>query len=286
MKGVDHATLGVLLLIVLLIGPVLFYIKRAKKDQKLFVRRIPGVDAIDEAIGRAAELGRPVSFSTGLTGVGPTLYACLGVLFHVAKKSALYKLKLLVPQNDPQVMAIVEDVTREGYRAAGRIAGFDPQSIIYLSDDQFAFAAGYMGLMHRENVGSAFLFGSFAAESLILAEAGRQIGAMQVAASVSPEQVAFFICSCEYTLIGEELFAASAYLTNEPIQLGSLYGQDRAKGVFFILIVVGVLIATINSVAGKELANIDYYILGEFVPWERLLPLWEKISAIWGSGAL
>jgi len=156
------------------------------------------------------------------------------------------------------VMAIAEDVLRDAYRAEGRSALFDPRNILFLSEEQFAFAAGYIGLVQREQVAGAFLFGHFAAESLILAEAGQQVGAMQVGASVSPEQVAFFITACDYTLIGEELFAASAYLTREPIQLGSLYGQDRAKLFLFLMIVTGVGIATLNAVwPDLGLTNLD-----------------------------
>lgn len=259
----EHATLGILLLICVVAGMVFTYIRRAFRGDKLFVRRIPGIDAIDEASGRAAELGRPVAFSTGITGVSPTLYAALGVLYYVARKAALYKSKLLLPQNDAQVMAIAEDTARDAYRTEGRLSQFEPKNVCFLSDEQFAYAAGYMGWVQRENIATAFLFGSFAAESLILAEAGQQVGAMQIAASLSPEQVAFFICTCDYTLIGEELYAASAYLTEEPVQLGSLYGQDRAKLIFFILIIVGVLIATINSIGGYQFNNINYYLLYE-----------------------
>jgi len=255
--GLEHATPGVLVLILLLTMPVLYYIRVARSGKALYVRRIPGVDAIDEAVGRVAELGRPLSFSTGLSGIGPVLYATLGVLFYVARRVAQYKSKIIIPQNAPDVMAVVSDTLQEAYRAEGKLSLFDPNSVIYLSDEQFAFAAGYIGLIQREQVGSAFLFGSFAAESLILAEAGQQVGAMQVAATVSPEQVAFFICTCDYTLIGEELFASSAYLTREPVQLGSLYAQDRAKMLFFIMIVGGVIISTINSAFGFTLPNID-----------------------------
>jgi len=249
MGGFEHATPGILVLICLLIGPVLYYIRIARQGRDLYVRRIAGVDAIDEATGRSAELGRPISFSTGLTSITPALYACLGVLFYVARKAARYNSKLLVPQNDPQVVAVVEDTLRDAYRTEGKPELFDSRSVVFLSEDQFAFAAGYMGMVQREQVATAFLFGVFAAESLMLAEAGQQIGAMQVAASLTPEQVPYFICTCDYTLIGEELYGAAAYLTREPIQLGSLYGQDRAKLVFVILIVVGVGIATYNSFA-------------------------------------
>lgn len=248
-----------LIVLILLLGPVVYYIYIAKRGKSLFIRRIPGIDAIDEAIGRSVELGRPVSFTTGLTTVSPVLYATLGVLKHVASSLAKYKEPLLVPQNNPEVMAIVESSVQDSYRSVNRLSYYDPKGIRFLSEAQFAYASGYMGMVHRENVGSTFLFGYFAAESLILAEAGRQVGAMQVGASVSPEQVAFFICACDYTLIGEELFAASAYLSNDAIQVGSLRGQDYAKMLIMIFIGLGVLIATVITVYDFKTLYVNYF---------------------------
>ena len=263
--GFEHATLGCILLSIILLLPVVYYILKARRTTDLYVRRIPGIDAIDEAAGRAAELGRPLSFTTGLTSVSPVLYACLGVLYYVARKAASYKTKLILPQSDAQVLAVTEDVLNDAYRAEGRLALLDPKNNMYLSDEQFAYAAGYMGLMQREQVAGAFLFGVFAAESLLLAEAGQQVGAMQVAATVSPEQVPFFICTCDYTLIGEELYAASAYLTREPVQMGSLYGQDRAKVIFAVIIIVGVVIATVNSIyPALQIPNIESFLTKEY----------------------
>jgi hypothetical protein len=244
MGGLEHATPGVLALLAFAGWMLLRQLARANSGHRHFIRRIPGVDAIESAVGRCAELGRPVVFTTALTDVGPVLFACLGVLHSIAKRTAQYKLKLLVPQYSPEAMAIVEDTVREAYRAAGRANTFDPKSIVFLSSEQFAFASGYMGLVHREQAGAAFMFGVFAAEALVLAEAGQQVGARQVAASVSPEQVAFFICTCDYTLIGEELFGASAYMSREPIQVAALAAQDRVKLLFGVFVVLGVVCAT------------------------------------------
>ena len=247
--GVLHATPLMILFIALLVLLVFHYIREVRSGKELYVRHIAGVDAVNEAIGRSAELGRPMIFTTGLLGINAILYACLGVMYHVARKAAVYKSKLFIPSYQPDVMVVAEDVVRDAYRSEGKLNDFDPDTIKYLSDEQFAYASGYMGLAHRENVGSAFLFGYFAAESLILAEAGQQIGAMQVAASYTPEQVPFFITAADYTLIGEEMFAAAAYLTREPVQVGSLYAQDRMKLCFFVLIVLGVIFATLHAIA-------------------------------------
>ncbi len=266
MGGLEHATPGVLVLLAFA-GWMLFrQLTRANNGHRHFIRRIPGIDAIESAVGRCAEQGRPVVFTTALTDVGPVLFACLGVLHSIAKRAAQYKLKLLIPQYSPEAMAIVEDTVREAYRAAGRANAFDPQSIVFLSSEQFAFASGYMGLVHRERAGAAFMFGVFAAEALVLAEAGQQVGARQVAASVSPEQVAFFICTCDYTLIGEELFSASAYMSREPVQVAALAAQDRVKLLFGALVICGVLCAT---------AAQFYPVLKELMPHRLLVADWS-----------
>lgn len=271
MSGLEHITPGIL--VILVIACVILYreLRRTQGGYHHFIRRIPGVDAVEGAVGRCAELGRPVVFTTALTDVGPVLYACLGVLHAVARKVAQYKLKLIVPQYSPEAMALVEDTVREAYRDVGRGSSFDPDGIKFLSSEQFAFASGYMGLMHREKAGAAFMFGAFAAEALVLAEAGQQVGARQVAASVSPEQVAFFICTCDYTLIGEELFGASAYLSREPVQVATLAAQDRLKLLFVGLIVVGVLFATLQA---------WYPGLASWMPHNLLSADW---NALWSS---
>ncbi len=56
-----------------------------------------------------------------------------------------------------------------------------------------------------------------------------------------PAQLPFFIAACDYTLMGEELYAASAYLSKEPLMLGSLKGQDLIKIVLVGCIVIGVI---------------------------------------------
>ena len=248
----QHATPGVLLLIVFFCAPVLYFVRQAIKGKKIFIRRIPGIDAIDESIGRAVEMGRPISFTTGLSGVGPLLYACLGILRHVARSAAIFNSRLLVPSSDPEALAMTDATLQNAYRTEKKFSNYDPSSIRYLSSEQFAFASGYIGLIQREKVGSAFLFGSFAAESLILAEAGQQVGALQVAGTTSAEQVPFFITTCDYTLIGEEVYASGAYLSEEPVQSGSLRGQDIVKLLLAVLLFFGIAESTYRQVFPPE----------------------------------
>jgi hypothetical protein len=98
--------------------------------------------------------------------------------------------------------------------------------------------------MVREKPAACFYMGCFFAESLLFAETANTVGAIQIAGTAEPAQLPFFVAACDYTLIGEEFYAASAYLSGDPDQLGSLKGQDFGKVLVACLLIVGSLLAT------------------------------------------
>ncbi|MCK4329495.1 hypothetical protein KAX02_06595 [candidate division WOR-3 bacterium] len=234
-----------LVMVILVCGFILFFIREARGGKELYVRPIAGIEALDEAVGRATELGRPIMFITGIMDMDDLqTIAGITILRRVAKKAAEYEAQILVPTSRSLVMTAAQETVKEAYYDAGRPDIFNPDNIFYLTDDQFGFAAGCDGIMVREKPGAIFFMGSFYAESLILAETGHSTGAIQIAGTAMPSQLPFFVTACDYTLIGEEFFAASAYLSRDPLQLGSLKGQDWGKLIFFALIVVGTVLMT------------------------------------------
>ncbi|MCX6827418.1 MAG: hypothetical protein NTV06_09195, partial [candidate division Zixibacteria bacterium] len=108
----------------------------------------------------------------------------------------------------------------------------------------FALAAAINGIMVRERPAANIFMGAFFAESLLLAETGNAAGSIQIAGTAEPEQLPFFIASCDYTLMGEELYAASSYLSHEPLLLGGLKGQDFIKAILVVIIIVGIVLLT------------------------------------------
>lgn len=264
MKTIEFATPGAALLLVALVGPVAFFVLRARRGKSPTVRKLPGLDALEEAVGRAAEMGRPVVFSTGLGGIEVTTLAALSVLEHVARLCARLGVRLIVPQTSPETYPVAEEVVRRAYQAEGRPDRFRSDDVIFLSTEQFAYASGYIGILHREKAATNLMFGSFAAESLILAEAGRQVGAAQVAGTTDYHQIPFFISACDYVLIGEELYAASSYIERDPVKLGSLAGLDWAKALLLALILVGVLLSSVmgGSIADNPLTRAIHWLPG------------------------
>ena len=222
---------------------VVVSIYQARSGAEVFIRRIPGLEAVDEAIGRATEMGRSILYVLGLGGVsGPATIASMNILGQVARRTADYETRLHVPCNDPIVMNVVREMVKAAYLNEGRPDAYNENDIFFLTDSQFAYAAGVDGIMLREKPAAIFLQGTFYAESLILAETGNSIGAIQIAGTDSEHQLPFLITACDYTLIGEELYTASAYLSKEPMLLGSIRGQDWGKVIIFAAIVLGVIL--------------------------------------------
>lgn len=237
-------------------GAILYRMAAARRGRDFFIRRIPGIDAIEEAVGRATEMGRPVLFSPGAGGLdNMQTLAGLAVLSWVARRCVQMMVRVLVPLRIATVVSVAGDILRESFRAADREDEFDPNDVRFLSEDQNAFAAGTIGMISREGVASAFYFGSYGFESLLMAENGRRLGVVQIAATADYFQIPFFICACDYTLIGEELYAASAYLSRDPVQVGTVAGQDLAKYAILLLLVFGAVFAVfaqegLNPVTG------------------------------------
>lgn len=239
------------------------------RRRKLFIRKIPGLDALDEALGRATEMGRAVFFVPGrqqdpyVIEVGTI--ASMAVLTQVAKKCAKFGTQLKVPHTLPQVYVVAQEATRQAYIEAGRPDAYRDDINFFVTDDQFAYTAAVDGMMVREKPASIIYMGYFYAESLVLAETGSTTGAIQVAGTDAEHQIPFFVTACDYALIGEELYAAGAYLSQDPGLTATLRGQDIAKAFIMVMIVLATLLSAGFVAFGQK--DILYYILDWLRIW-------------------
>jgi hypothetical protein len=218
---------------------LVWFVMSARRGRTFFIRKIPGLEAVEEAVGRATEMGRPILYSPGLDPMDEVgTVASINILGQVARKAAEYETRLMVPNRDPIVMAVAQEVVRDAHTEIGRPDTYNADDIYYTTYSQFGYAAAVCGTMMREKPATNFFIGRFYAESLILAETGNATGAIQIAGTDADAQLPFFITSCDYTLIGEELYAGSVYLSREPLLLGALKGQDAAKAIIIVIIIL------------------------------------------------
>jgi hypothetical protein len=206
------------------------------------IRRLAALDAIPEVIGRSTEMGRPVHYTMGLQSITDSgTITSLPVLAHVAGECARYDTRLIHTANDPIVYSLVDEMIQQAYLEAGKPESYNPEDVRFLTQSQFSYTAGVFEILQREKPGAQILFGDFFGEALMLIEAAAEVGAVQIGATQDVQQVPFFVAGCDYYLIGEEMYAASAYLSHDPLLTGTIVAEDFFKFLVFALIVIGAI---------------------------------------------
>ena len=239
--------LNLLITVIALMVIILLFIKRAQINPKMFIRKIAGLKAVDESMDRATELGKTIYYMVGLGYMSelPTI-ASVNILQRIARQAARNDLRIKVPCWDPVVMSVAQDVVREAYLAEGKSPKHVTEDVFFVSNDRFSYAASVDGLLVRDRPSTNFFMGNFQAESLLMTEVGSTIDAVQISGTDQPSQLPFFVTTTDYTLIGEELYAASAYLSRDAMLLGSLRGQDVGKIVLALAILAGAVLTTLG----------------------------------------
>jgi hypothetical protein len=232
-------------------GAILVQIKKVKTGAKPGFRPMPALDAIDEAIGRAVEMGRGVHYTPGVgnltTRGAPTMFATMDILAHISQKAARMDVDFITTTGSGDVQTVSEEIVRNSYAEVGHPEAYHVDRVRYLSTDQWAYASEIAEIIRKEDIQANLMIGYFAAEALVIAESGQQAGAIQIAGTTNAYQLPFFVAACDYVLIGEEVLAASAYFSDDPVAVGSLVGEDYGKLLCLALILIGAIMRTFGT---------------------------------------
>jgi len=249
---IKAGTLVELVLTAALVILVWVFISWAKRGKRFYIRKLPAIDAIEDAVGRCAEMGRPVHFCTGqrnyISSVeAPQTVAALACLGHTAKSCAKHDVPLMVVVSKAESLPLHIAMLREIYETQGK--PFDIGMIHYFSEYYKSFLMNYIGDVKKFKPGAVMLIGPTVFEYAMIPDVARSVDAMSIGGSSLGD---YYVYSPMYdhALVAEELFAASAYLTREPVQIASIQAEDVYKVLAMGIAVVGtlLLIAGINIV--------------------------------------
>lgn len=226
--------------------PLLLLINRRIRERGTPpLRPIPGYETLQESLGRAAEGGRAVHVSMGTGGLGGVStaesLAGLTVLEHVASHAEATGLEIIATVSDASLLPVAQDVMREACAAQGDPYAYEPSCVRFVSPNPAAYAAGVIDILGHANVGNNIMVGSFGDEVLLIGEAGARNELTQVGGTSSPQILPLIYASSDHTLIGEEMFAAGAYLRQRTSHLASLVTQDWLRTAVIVAIVIGIL---------------------------------------------
>jgi hypothetical protein len=226
-----------------------YVINEVRRGNVFEIRRVPGLDAIDEALGRCVETGRPVIATPSWRPLGSyalPMMAGIALTRHTCLRAAELELPIIMPVGSADTYPLIVKNYEQACIEAGKPELYDPDNVKYMSGQQWAFSTGLFQLMIDNNAGACIFVGRWSAETLSVTTVGNRIGAFQIGGTGQFSNTSFFAITADYTLIGDELYAAAAYVSEDPELKSFLTAQDVAKLIAAAIIVVGVILSSIG----------------------------------------
>jgi hypothetical protein len=236
-------------LIILIFTSIMMFVvnQRAKRGLVPKIRKIPALEAIEEAVGRAAEMGRPVYFPIGAADVGGAYtgghLTALSMIHYTGTIAAKMGTKQLVGTISSELIPMIDEVMRSAYAEGGSPELYSFEDIRWFPS-QMAYIAGTAGIYAREPAGAQIMIGSWMAEALAFCEIASRSGAFMIGGTDYRPYMPYLIATCDYALIGEEIFVASAYVTDDPQQKSTILTQDILKWIIISLTIIAAIIYT------------------------------------------
>lgn len=241
--------LGLLAITAILFVGLTFWRRRSSALASL--RLIEAYERLNRSVGLAVENGTRLHISLGrgnfFTARGGSALAGLAMLRRLAERTSVSDRPPIVTSGDAALAILSQDTLQSGYRAAGaeeqyrfttgRLTGLTP----------FSYAAGALSTIHDENVSANIVMGDLGAEAALLAEATDREETSLIAASDDLSAQSVFFASSQDPLIGEELFAAGAYVGAGPSHEASLHVQDILRWLIILAIIIGSLLKFVGA---------------------------------------
>lgn len=243
--------LGLAALFLLLFATLIYYhTSRLRNGYKPQFRPIRGYELITGLTGRAIETERTLHLSLGVGSLdnhttADTL-AGLAILEYLAKKAAVTGVSPTVSMADPMAMLYAQNTMRVAHGDNPDSAEEAYRQIRWVAPQPTAYAAGVMNLTNLDNTEANVMVGNFGEEYLLMGEAANRQQSAHIGGTSNPNALAYVYASAEEALMGEEIYAAGAYLSQRRSHQASLMAQDAMRWFIVCAIFVGVLMSSLR----------------------------------------
>ena len=229
----------VLIFFLLILNFALLGRRRARRA----LREIPAFARLGRSIGLAVEAGSRLHLSLGWGGIfglrGMSGLVGLNVLERIARLASVSDRPPVASSGNAELAILAGDTLQaEGQTqlSSAQLTGVTP----------FSYAAGVLPILADEDVSAQVLAGHFGSEAALIASAGEAQGAVTIAGTDSLPGQAVLYAAASDPLIGEELYAAGAYLGSGLFHTESLRVQDVLRWALVVVILAGAVLKRVG----------------------------------------
>lgn len=240
---------GVHLIVICLFSFITAWLAK-KKIFTARLRELPALRALEECVGRSVEMGRPIIFSFGaleLRGTsGGEALAGFAILGEV-QKQCIQKGATLIPVAAlGEQIPIIESIMEETYIMEGQPDLYNPRVIQFTGGTQNSLVALNLKLIETERPASFIHPGGTGGDVVIYGEAAARVGAISICGLTNLWQLPYAVSAYDYWLFGEDLLAASAMLTKDPMQTANITASDIYRYLIVAVIVLGSILTWVG----------------------------------------
>jgi len=247
-------------LAMLILSGVLVYLSYylAKQGRTWTIRPMEALDAIQEGIGRAAEMGRPVLMFPGIGNLqNVQTIAGLTMLGEIVERGARVNVPVNTIPSATEIVTASEAIVRDAYNRAGKPELYEIGKYVkWFGTDQFVYAVGGAGHILVEKPAMIVFLGYFLADVLVTGEAGSRVGALQIGGTADQSALSLMAMCCDYIVMGEEIYAVTAAITEDKYQIATIASQDWFKSLLIVFLVAGVILTAAGL---KSLINFMWW---------------------------
>jgi len=242
----DVAGLAALALFALLLA---VFTRRARKGHRFPLRPIAAYERIRELVSQSLESGQPIHVGLGSGRIGseatPETLMGMTVFDYVAGHAAAYNQPILGTAGEGTVLLAAQGVLQRARQKAGFSDRYRGDEVSFSGPGPMAYAAGATDAVTRDQHLASILLGRFGNEGLWIAESLQGLGVVQLGGTAAPDAVALMHTALDESVLGEEVFAAGAYL-HRPSHLGSLAAQDAIRIAATLAIIAAVVAVSLG----------------------------------------
>ena len=231
------------------------FIKKGKSS----VPELGPVQAISEAVDRSVEMGKPVHYAGGeLSGVGGE-YAAMTVamltgLRYVAGLCADKGARLIAhASKTAEIVPLMQQIVREQYALKGKADKFNIGDVRFYGE---LYAAGILEGFATDGVGCNITLGASAGDAVVVMDSARRHGAVNIGGTGRWGMQYAFATLCDYMLIGPEIYAAAAVMSNDERQLRTITSEDIIKTIVIALLISGFVLTLAGSTIIQTILSI------------------------------